>query len=305
MNTKWMRYAGFTGAVVLAAAAWAQSELLPPPGPDKLFFFKTTSERGGMEVKPIKGAPYSADQTTTTTQTLADGNRIIQTSAAKVYRDDQGRSRVEQSLGSIGTLPSTEKHTMIMINDPVAGVRYSVQPENRTAQKIPTIVEDVGLSETKVETGMAAKKQAERAAQPTNQIFFSAGGTGSDTSMGTVTYKYDVQMDAKKNGEDLGTQTLEGLKVTGTRTTVTIPVGAEGNEQPMQIVDERWYSPDLQTNIKTIHSDPRMGQTVFTVTNVTRAIPDASLFQLPAGYQMTEGEPVHTMILHSSAPPTN
>jgi acid phosphatase class B len=40
-------------------------------------------------------------------------------------------------------------------------------------------------------------------------------------------------------------------------------------------------------NIMTEHSDPRMGDTVFTVTGVSRANPDASLFQLPADYQIT------------------
>jgi hypothetical protein len=281
MKTKWIQYAVFAAAVVLRTRAWAQTEL-PPPGPDKAFFFKTTMEHSGMAVKAVKGAPYSADQTTTTTQTLADGNRIVQTSTAKVYRDEQGRSRVEQSLGSIGTLASAEKHTLIMIDDPVAGVRYNLQPEIHSAQKMAT----VGPPPPPLPPD-GDKLRAEKVAHEKTQIFFSTA-SGHEGTGGMVTFVSDSP-GVKTADENLGTQTMEGLSVTGTRTTITIPAGGEGNELPMQIVDERWYSPDLQTNIKTIHTDPRMGQTVFTVSNVSRANPDPSLFQVPADYQMTEG----------------
>ena len=45
--------------------------------------------------------------------------------------------------------------------------------------------------------------------------------------------------------EQLGEQVLEGLLVTGTRVAHTIPAGALGNERPIEIVTERWYSPEL------------------------------------------------------------
>src|SRR5271166_5447142 len=53
----------------------------------------------------VTGQPYSADAITETTQTLADGNRIVNKSTAKIYRDSEGRERREQSLPKIGTLP--------------------------------------------------------------------------------------------------------------------------------------------------------------------------------------------------------
>jgi hypothetical protein len=64
-----------------------------------------------------------------------------------------------------------------------------------------------------------------------------------------------------------------------------------GNERPIEIKSERWYSPELQTEVKSVHSDPRMGQTTHTLTNVSRAEPDISLFKVPSDYTKDEGKP--------------
>src|SRR5439155_694874 len=54
-----------------------------------------------------------------------------------------------------------------------------------------------------------------------------------------------------ENTESLGSQTVDGLEATGTRTTVTIPAGAIGNERPIEVVSERWYSPELQVVVSS------------------------------------------------------
>jgi hypothetical protein len=91
--------------------------------------------------------------------------------------------------------------------------------------------------------------------------------------------------------EDLGAKMIEGVMAQGTRSTITIPVGAEGNDQPMEIVSERWYSPELQTVVLSTHSDPRQGENVYRLTNLKRAEPDATLFRVPADYQVHEEKP--------------
>src|ERR1700730_11213438 len=48
--------------------------------------------------KLVKGAPYSAQAVTEMTQILSDGNRIVNTSTAAVYRDGEGRTRRAQTL---------------------------------------------------------------------------------------------------------------------------------------------------------------------------------------------------------------
>jgi len=84
--------------------------------------------------------------------------------------------------------------------------------------------------------------------------------------------------------ESLGTQMIEGVTAEGTRITKTIPVGAVGNDKAIQIVTERWYSPDLQVVVLMKHSDPWMGESTIRLTNITRTEPDVSLFAVPPDY---------------------
>ena len=93
--------------------------------------------------------------------------------------------------------------------------------------------------------------------------------------------------DVKK--EDLGKQDIEGVVAEGTRTTVTIPAGEIGNERPIEIVSERWYSPELQLVVMTRHSDPRTGETTYKLTNINRTEPAKSLFEVPSDYTIKEG----------------
>lgn len=89
--------------------------------------------------------------------------------------------------------------------------------------------------------------------------------------------------------ESLGKQTIEGVEAEGTRTTLTFPAGAMGNERPINIVSERWYSPELQTVVLTRHSDPRFGETTYRLTNINRSEPARTLFEVPSDYTVKEG----------------
>src|SRR5262249_49996026 len=86
--------------------------------------------------KVVKGAPYSATATTETIQTLSDGNQIIRKNESKLYRDSEGRTRLEQTLETIGKWTAVgEAQQNIFINDPVAGVSYNLDPRTHTAYK--------------------------------------------------------------------------------------------------------------------------------------------------------------------------
>jgi len=88
--------------------------------------------------------------------------------------------------------------------------------------------------------------------------------------------------------EDLGSQTMEGVLVKGTRTTHTIPTGQIGNEAPITIVSEAWTSPDLKTVVYSKRSDPRIGEQTFRLTNIVRAEPNPSLFTVPADFRIVD-----------------
>jgi hypothetical protein len=97
-----------------------------------------------------------------------------------------------------------------------------------------------------------------------------------------------AQSDNRKKTESLGKRVVEGVEAEGIRTTVTIPAGEIGNTLPINVVDESWYSRELQVPVMTRHHDPRSGDNVFRLTNINRAEPARSLFEVPAGYTIVE-----------------
>jgi len=107
-------------------------------------------------------------------------------------------------------------------------------------------------------------------------------------------HKTDI---ASVNREQLGAKTISGLQAQGTRATRTIPAGKIGNEKPIEVVTERWYSTDLQLPLTTTHTDPMMGTVTTNLTNITRAAPDASLFQVPSDYKVETGKPGDVMYM--------
>jgi hypothetical protein len=221
--------------------------------------------------KPVAGAPYSGDQITEHVQTLADGNRIVNKTTRKVYRDSQGRTRTETSLPALPGGPPPP--VMITIHDPVAGVTYLLDAEHKTAQKIVAKVPPV-----QVQTGQELP--------PLPPPPPSLPGTTGPVAI--VAAKAELTSRANEQSQDLGSQTMEGVTVTGIRIVSTIPAGAIGNEQPIETASERWSSPALQVVVKSIHTDPRIGQTTELLENLKRTEPDSSLFQVPSDYSVTE-----------------
>jgi hypothetical protein len=269
--------------------------------------FNFVSSEFAFDGKLIKGAPYSAEAVTETTQILGDGNRIVNRSTASLYRDSEGRTRREQTLKAIGGVAAGAAQPLqtIMISDPVAGVSYSLDPVTRTARKSPmgsftfqrataapagaalgtggaTFVYNSTGSETGVaRSGGGSVTVAGTAAPSISWTAQSGGGSGY-----SITTR-DGQIENLKK-EDLGTQSIEGVTATGTRHTFTIPAGQIGNERPIEIVDERWFSKELEAFVMTRHSDPRSGETLYRLTNINRTEPDHYLFEVPADYQMKE-----------------
>jgi hypothetical protein len=111
--------------------------------------------------------------------------------------------------------------------------------------------------------------------------------TGPNAPDGMTFMRSSSKHEAKT--EKLDARQFDGVTAEGSRTTVTIPAGEIGNEQPIQIVDERWYSPELQVVVMTRHSDPRFGETTYRLTGIQRGEPSASLFQVPSDYTVKEG----------------
>jgi len=93
-------------------------------------------------------------------------------------------------------------------------------------------------------------------------------------------------MHGKGITESLGSRDFEGVRADGTRTTHTIAAGVIGNEKPIALVTERWYSSELNLVMMSSNSDPRSGITVYRLANIKRGEPAADLFKVPADYKM-------------------
>src|ERR1043166_5978589 len=92
-------------------------------------FVATELSFGG---RVVKGAPYSAQAMTESIQTLADGNRIVHKTTTSVYRDGEGRTRNDQAVGNAGPYATmNEPAQVIMINDPVGGAHYMLDPRSK------------------------------------------------------------------------------------------------------------------------------------------------------------------------------
>jgi len=281
------------GALALSAVAVLAQETVPSPPPPPMFMLQAgMPEEGGapgafgerIELlgfegmhpgKVVKGAPFSATATSETTQTLPDGTVIHRATTSMLYRDGQGRSRRDVTFSGFGPLAAAGKaHTVVMINDPVAGAHYMLSAEEKVAHKMT----------------MRSHK----------------GGTpGEDAADGKHVHQHMAQEEATGEiaKEPLGTQSINGVSAEGTRVTHTIPAGRIGNDRAINVVYERWYSADLQMVVKSTRSDPRFGTTTYTMTNVQRTEPAAALFTVPSDYSVEEGGPRNRRYRFHSAPP--
>jgi hypothetical protein len=243
---------------------------------------------------PVLGAPYSAMITNESSQLLADGNRITQSSSGTTARDSQGRTRQDAPLPAIGNMAAANAPHLVFINDPVGQRTYTLNLTEKTAQSFAMPGAGMG---TGAGVGVGGPVEA-------NTFFLKlkqeAEASASGQTPEIATQKNLTMMDKAKaetfgettevNTEDLGTQTMEGVLVTGTRTTKTIPAGQIGNEKPISIVIEVWTSPELKTVVMSKRSDPRMGEQTFRLTNIVRAEPDASLFTVPTDFKVIDGQ---------------
>ncbi len=91
--------------------------------------------------------------------------------------------------------------------------------------------------------------------------------------------------------QDLGEQTIGTTLLRGTKKVWTVPATASGTGKPVDIVDQYWYSPDLSLYLIIQHDDPRTGEQIVAVKDVERAVPDESLFTVPAHYRVVDETP--------------
>ncbi len=297
------RFYAIAAAATLAAFTAAAQE---PP-----MQIKMLSLQGGVMGKTVKGAPYSGTEINETNQVLGDGTRIHNETQTQVWRDSEGRVRRETG-------------NQVMIYDPVANVSYSINTKNQTARKLPLgtymFTSSADGSKTNMQyfrystSGDASpdgqklrlEAQMEKLAEMRTQMTANhpevkkaeqdIAETKRNLEIATLDTVRGMAIDgvpgkvlkSKAVTQSLGKRMMEGVNADGTSETSTIEAGAIGNDRPIQSVNERWVSSDLQTLMMSRHNDPRTGEETFKLVNVSRTEPPAYLFQVPAGYQIVQ-----------------
>jgi hypothetical protein len=262
-------------ALLASSCAFAQSE------PNRIVVSTSTVVAGPDRIStaPVQGAPYSATITNESIQNLADGNRIVQTSTGSTARDSQGRTRQDApSLPPIANMSPANAPRLVFIQDPVARTSYTLNLSDKTAFKGPAATTLPVLAGAGSGGGFAVRVRG-----ASTQL----SGASPQTLGITKTIISDES--GKVQTDDLGSQTMEGVLVTGTRTTHTIPAGQIGNDKAISIVTEVWTSSELKTVVYSKRSDPRMGEQTFQLTNIVRSEPDPALFTVPSDFKLVDG----------------
>jgi hypothetical protein len=258
-----------SGLALAGAVAQAQSQAqtspTPPPRSDVMFFRTGPGPLGagdamgfvgfeeGLGGKKVTGAPFTATISTKTTQVLADGNRIDRTTTGTIARDGQGRTRRDMTLPAIGPWATADQAAphVIFINDVVSGTQYVLDTNRKIAHEV-------------------------RLVRGRRRIRIQADPPGTQGAGDVAT-------------TPLGTKTINGVSAQGTRYTRTIPAGQIGNEKPIVITTERWYSPELHLYVLTRTNDPMRGDSVRQLTDIQTKEPNPSLFQVPSDYKLQKG----------------
>jgi TonB family protein len=235
----------------------------------------------GTGIGHVKNAPFSGEMVCESIQTLADGNRIVRRMSTMIYRDGEGRIRRETSFKIPGAnIDESSEHKMIQVSDPFGGQNFTLNPQNRTAQRFTTPVQPMmGIEGVTIYTAtLGVPHRAAIAAGNMCGIRLRRPFLGLVANMET------------KN-ESLGTQVIEGVAAEGTRITHTIPAGAINNERPIEVIHERWYSQELKLDLLIKSSDPRSEESTQQLININRGEPDPALFEIPPDYTAQEFKP--------------
>ena len=200
-------------------------------------------------IPAVQHAPFSSVVTAEWAKTLEDGSTVTRGNHRVVMRDGAGRIYQERRTLVPKNGQAEPLLVRIEISDPVQHIKYFCRADGHVC-----MLRDY--------TG------------PPADVVEPVGSTGEGKMILTR--------------EELGKGNVSGVEVTGTRETRVIGAGVIGNDQPISITKEFWYSPQLGLNMLVKRSDPRVGTQTFTVTEVSLSEPDPKYFQVPARFKVVD-----------------
>ena len=290
-----------------------------PDGPSFAFIAR---EFGSMR-EIVKNAPYQAEAINESIQVLSDGNRIVKRRTTLLARDGYGRTRQERKGDNGGSVyifdPIDNKSYALSVDRKVA-VRIprapaapwpSLLPEPPPplavpgppplpvppaapappAPPAPPVPPDAvpGAPHVDVKPGrVVVRRGATRDGEDVRIEVIRVGGDGAAViapSAPLPPLTLPMLPRGKGDTKKLGNREFDGVKAEGTQTTYTIAAGEIGNEKPIVVTSERWFSPEYNVVVYAKQSDPRTGDTIYRLANFRRGEPPAELFKVPADYK--------------------
>jgi hypothetical protein len=214
-------------------------------------------ERGVVEsivIPPIPHAPFTAMLATETVKYSADGASMTFANQRRIARDSQGRIYEERWWLVPKDSKVVSKMNWIQIADPKQRTLYNCSTEKHICELL-TFEFSRDLAAAHMRKGTSHKLPNDG---------------------GEVVW------------EDLGSRNVAGMDTVGARETTTVAAGTMGNDRPLVSVSEFWHSDQLGINLLSMLSSPFSGKQIFTITELTPAEPDPRLFELPAGYKVSD-----------------
>lgn len=287
-------------------------------GEDVMMF--VSSEFGGRSV--IKGAPYTANAISETRQVLSDGNRIERSSTMKLYRDSQGRTRQEQSGGVvfINDVVAGKRYVLNTQRKSARELRHSPRMHAPPVPPVPlvspsTIAPPQPPKPHSQMTPEESRSWAEEMRRWGRQLAERMRGDAGHARDGVVTRNVTLNSSGASSSHvevirmdggnampplppmamspssagtttALGERDFGGVRAQGSRTTWTITAGRIGNKLPIEVVSERWHSPELNLVVLSRYADPRSGERMYRLESISRDEPNAELFKVPADYSL-------------------
>jgi hypothetical protein len=210
----------------------------------------------GVFVTPVPGAPFSGEVEILSKQILPDGSILTRHTVNHIARNSAGvihnERRRLEPSGFDGEAPLLSSH----IFDPATRLSTFLNPDTHVARQ------------------MVLPKPPEA---PENSTPETAIAPENAKNLQT---------------KDLGTQTVAGLILKGTRKERTVPADRSGTGKDVTITDDYWYSEDLKVYLVLKHNDPRTGEQIVGIVKSERKEPDAALFRIPVGYKVVDETPV-------------
>jgi hypothetical protein len=153
-----------------------------------------------------------------------------------------------------------------------------------SAMSAPGFAGSGGLTEAGLSRSAAPATAAPPPPPPPGDVLFiTRGAVGAGCVAGPNTKPAPQTV-------SIGERRIEGLKVRGSRLEFTIAAGEVGNEQPITVRTDQWFSPDLRVVVASTHNDPMIGEQTYRLEQINRAEPDPALFTVPADYTKSSVE---------------